>query len=84
MCREVEYIPPQAAQAHTVSQLSSDWIMHWWFHSVAVEIAVSTKKKKKKSEGNAVFIISALMPAVSERGSCVSLYTSSGRLSNLL
>lgn len=59
-----------------------------WFHSVAGEIIVLTKRKKTKqkhiSEGNAVFIKSVLMPAVPQSGSSVSMYTGSGRLSNLL
>lgn len=89
MCKEVEYISPQTARAHIISQLSSDWIMRCGSTLMLLRLQFQQRKKKKekkkkRSEGNAVFIISALMYAVSDRGSCVSLYTSSGRLSNLL
>lgn len=76
MCKEVEYIPPtNCPSSYRISTfIRLDNALR--FYSVAVEIAVLTKKM---SEGNAVFIISALMPAVSQRGSWVSLYTNSGR-----
>lgn len=85
MCKEVEYIPPESwpNSYHISAFIRLDNAL--WFHSVAVEIAVSTKRRKKKKkkkkrkkkrfQGNVMFIISALMPAVSVCGSCVSLYT---------
>lgn len=48
MCKEVEYIPPQAAQAHTVSQLSSDWIMHCGSTLLLLRLLLRQKKKKKR------------------------------------
>lgn len=81
MCKEVEYIPRQTAQTQTVSQLSSNWIMHCGSTLLLLRLQF---RQKSSSEGEAVFIISALMPAVSQCGRCVSPYTSAGCLSHLL
>lgn len=73
LCREVEYIP---AHAHTLSQLSSDWIMHSGSTLLPLRLQFRPKINKKiQHEEKAVFIVSAPMPAVSGRGSRVSLYT---------
>ena len=88
MCKEAEYVPTQTCSC-TVFQLSSDRIMHCGCTLLLLRLLSRQKKGKKKKkknlfEGNVVLIVSSPMPAVSERDSCVSLYTDSGRLSNLL
>lgn len=48
MCKEVEYIPPESwpNSYHISAFIRLDNAL--WFHSVAVEIAVSTKRRKKR------------------------------------
>lgn len=45
MCKEVEYIPPQA---HTVSQLSSGWIMHCGSTLLLLRLLLRQKKVRGK------------------------------------
>lgn len=45
--KEVEYIPPQTGHAHTISQLSSDWIMHCGSTLLQERLPFQKEKKKK-------------------------------------